>query len=419
MRRLENFLKIVIWTNIMIAVMLVADLLVATYFGLKTDAGLAKLSTTYLSGEISETVGENGEIQYSMTRQGIGRIDEFHGFAFILDDAGDVVWSYRLPDDVPMHYTIRDTVQFSRYYLNDYPVYTYILDNAVLVAGMPRQSVWKYSFSLQVSTVEMFIYLLPVLFAINVIALLVGPFLIIRHDAHKKERQRTSWIAGVSHDIRTPLSLVLGYADELVHAASNDFGGMDGESAAGSVEKKARMIEHQALRIRTLVTNLNTSNKLTYGMGVWRREKLLLPALLREAVCDMINRGIDEKYDISVTISEALEQLCVRGDRELITRLVENLINNAVSHNPQGCGIAVSLTSRRIWIFSKNVLEISDDGCGVSREQLRYFRSPVKLEKLPEHGLGIRLVRQIAMFHHWRLRFLNGQQGGFVCRIYL
>lgn len=188
---------------------------------------------------------------------------------------------------------------------------------------------------------------------------------------------------------------------------------------AAHVEKKAQMIEQQALRIRTLVTNLNTSNKLTYGMGVWRREKVLLPALLRESVCGMINRGIDEKYDISVLISEALEQFYVEGDRELVMRLIENLINNAINHNPQGCEITVSLTNRSLWIFKRVILEISDNGCGVSREQLRYFRSSMKLEKLPEHGLGIRLVRQIALFHRWRLQFLNDEQGGFVCRIYL
>ena len=131
----------------------------------------------------------------------------------------------------------------------------------------------------------------------------------------------------------------------------------------------------------------------------------------------MINRGIDEKYDISVIIPEALEQLYIKGDRELVMRLVENLLNNAINHNPQGCGITVSLAIRRLWIFKRIVLEISDTGRGVSREQLNYFRSSMKLEKLPEHGLGIRVVRQIALFHRWRLRFLNDEDGGFGCRI--
>lgn len=417
MRSLENFVKVFVWTNIMLAVMLIADLLVITFLGMRSEAGMTKLSPAYLSGEISRTVNEDGETQYSMSRQGTEAIDVFHGFAFVLDDAGDVVWSYQLPDDVPGHFTPGDIVRFSRYYLNDYPVYTHILDDAVLVAGLPRQTVWKYHLSFQISTVEMLFALIPILLVVNIAALLIGPSLIIRRGARRREKQRTSWIAGVSHDIRTPLSLVLGYADELLHSAQNSFEGVEGGSIAGHVEKKAQLIEQQALRIRTLVTNLNTSNKLAYGMGVWRRESVLLPALLRESVCGVINRGIDEKYDISVIISEALEQLYIKGDRELVMRLVENLLNNAINHNPQGCGITVSLAIRRLWIFKRIVLEISDTGRGVSREQLNYFRSSMKLEKLPEHGLGIRVVRQIALFHRWRLRFLNDEDGGFVCRI--
>ncbi|MDE6054846.1 MAG: hypothetical protein K2G55_14055, partial [Lachnospiraceae bacterium] len=350
MRRLENFIKIVVLTIIMLVVMLVADLLVMTYFGLKTDSGMTKFSTTYLSREVTKTVNEQGETQYGMSQQGIDRIDDFHGFAFLLDDAGDVIWSYQLPDDVPEHYTIRDVVRFTRYYLNGYPVYTHILDDVVLVAGMPRETVWKYHFSFQVSTVNMFAYVLPVLFLLNVIVLLVGPFLIIKYDEHRRERQRTSWIAGVSHDIRTPLSLVLGYADELLHSAQNNMEWLEKESVA----EKARMIEQQAIRIKTLVTNLNTSNKLTYGMGVWHQEKVLLPALIRESTCEIVNRGLDEKYDISVTIMETLEQFYIKGDRELLKRLIENLINNAINHNPQGCEIRIKLT-RADWGILKKI----------------------------------------------------------------
>lgn len=416
MRRLENFAKIIFLTILMTAVMLVADLIVITYFGIKTDSGLSKLLTAlYLSEEVVETVSEHGETKYSMSQQGLDRIDEFQGFAFILDNAGDVIWSYQLPDDVPEHYMIKDIVQFTRYYLNDYPVYTYIIDDVVLVAGLPRQTVWKYSLSFQISTVNTLFSVLPVLFLINIVVLLIGPFLIIKHDAHKREMQRTSWIAGVSHDIRTPLSLVLGYAEELIHTAGDSVESSEKESAAG----KAQMIEHQAIRIKTLVTNLNTSNKLTYGMGVWHREKVLLPALIRESICEIVNRGLDEKYDIRVTISETLEQFCVRGDRELIKRMIENLVNNAINHNPQGCAIRVSLTCRSLWIFRGIQLEVSDNGCGVSEKQLKSFRSSSGLDKLPEHGLGIRLVRQIASFHHWRVRFSRNHTGGFCCRIFI
>ena len=54
--------------------------------------------------------------------------------------------------------------------------------------------------------------------------------------------------------------------------------------------QKAQVIEEQAIRIRSLITNLNTENKLAYGMGNWEKERILLPALIREISCDWLNR---------------------------------------------------------------------------------------------------------------------------------
>ena len=154
-------------------------------------------------------------------------------------------------------------------------------------------------------------------------------------------------------------------------------------------------------------------------MGVWHQEKVLLPALIRESICEIVNRGLDEKYDISVTIMETLEQFYIKGDRELLKRLIENLINNAINHNPQGCEIRIKLTRADWGILKKILLEVSDNGCGVSKEQLKNFRVPARLDRLPEHGLGIRLVRQITSFHHWKVWFFNNNDGGFCCRIHV
>ena len=261
--------------------------------------------------------------------------------------------------------------------------------------------------------------ILPVMLVANIVIILVVPFLLVRRDSRRREMERTTWIAGVSHDIRTPLSLVLGYADEIhnITEKETDNGKID-KAIGNSICERTQIIEEQAIRIRTLVSNLNTENKLTYGMGGWKKEMILLPAVIRDIMCEILNRDIDEKYDIGVNISEELEQLSVKGNEELIKRMLENLINNAMNNNSEGCKIDVNLTKQKFLFWQKYVLEISDNGCGVSKEQLRRFKKIVKSDKLPEHGLGIRLVRQIAAFHHWRVRFLNNLEGGFSCRIY-
>ena len=130
-----------------------------------------------------------------------------------------------------------------------------------------------------------------------------------------------------------------------------------------------------------------------------------------------MNRNLGEQYELDVDISEELEQLSITGDRELIKRMLENLLNNAIVHNPQGCCIFVALRKKKIGVFFWCELVISDNGCGVSRKQLKKLRAPLRLEKLSEHGLGIRLVRRIAAMHHWSVKFSNYKSGGFCCRI--
>lgn len=415
MKRLENMTKYILISIGVLLFLLMADILVLAKIGI--DESLSNVSARHVAGELEECVDETGALQYSITQEGQRYIDAHQGFAFLMNEAGDVVWEHQMPDELPRHFTITDAIRFSRYYLMDYPVYTYIMENGVVVLGTPKGTTWKYVLTFQVKTMNTYVRVFPVMLLVNLLLLTVVPFLLVKRDQRRREKERTTWIAGVSHDIRTPLSLVLGYADEILHLTQE---GMEGVGdASKAVSRRAQAIEEQAVRMKTLVINLNTENKLSFGMGSWKKEKLLLPAVIRDTICEILNRNMDEKYDIRVSISENLEQLYVKGDKELIKRLLENLINNAINHNPQGCEIAVALNKCRSPFLKKYILELSDNGCGVSREQLRRFHTVIKSDKLPEHGLGIRLVRQIAAFHHWRVRFYNNKNGGFCCRIQL
>ena len=97
--------------------------------------------------------------------------------------------------------------------------------------------------------------------------------------------------------------------------------------------------------------------------------------------------------------------------------MLDNLINNAIVHNPEGCKIMISLQEKKVGWQTKCELTVSDNGQGASKEQLRKLQAPLKLERLSEHGLGLRLVKRIAKMQHWRVRFCNHAEGGFCCRI--
>ena len=140
-------------------------------------------------------------------------------WAMLIDENGDVVWQQGKPDDVPNHYTLTDVASFTRWYLNDYPVQVRIRPDGLLVAGSPKGSTWKHPFILDtevLATVPLWfagLFLLALLCVLGLTALVLSRQ--FRREQRERDTARSDWINGVSHDIRTPLSMIMGYAGQL------------------------------------------------------------------------------------------------------------------------------------------------------------------------------------------------------------
>ena len=169
------------------------------------------------------------------------------------------------------------------------------------------------------------------MFLINIILILLVPFLLVRHDSRRREMERTTWIAGVSHDIRTPLSLVLGYADEILHIAEDSMESETvDESVRQSIADRAQIIEEQAVRIRTLVTNLNMENKLTYGIPSKHSTTILRSA---NDECEIIVDGKTYSYTFKPKESHSFQvrKLVDIQDEDQVSR------NITVKIKEKGC----------------------------------------------------------------------------------
>lgn len=90
----------------------------------------------------------------------------------------------------------------------------------------------------------------------------------------RRDNARTQWIAGVSHDVRTPLALIMGWAEQLER---------DAETPAAS-RQKATGIRTQCEKLRTLIDDLNLTSKLEYGAQPLRRKSLRAGPLFRALV---------------------------------------------------------------------------------------------------------------------------------------
>ncbi|MDD2497122.1 MAG: HAMP domain-containing sensor histidine kinase [Desulfitobacteriaceae bacterium] len=386
------------------------------------------------------------EVGYTLSESARKTIEKQFQWVMLLDQEGNVIWSEDLPRDVPLKYTVSDVAGFTHWYLNDYPVYVWRHPDGLFVLGKEKGSAWKHNIEMPQRVMDNTLAWIPAILILNgaaavLLALLFGLQLfrslkplakgiedmaeklpvelsthgllgdlaaginktstqLINQEAalNKRDNARTTWIAGVSHDIRTPLSIMMGYASQLE----------DDSELPPSKREQAGIIRRQSERIKTLVNDLNLASKLEYDMQPLRRTSVALAPLLRGVTVDFLNSGLPASYSIGVTISENAQNTLVFGDEELLRRAVSNLIANSIKHNPNGCAIKVNLKKD----LDNCSLAVSDNGTGFAHDILENLNNPQGSGELQSHGLGLTIVRQIIKAHGGTTEFQNLPGGG-------
>ncbi|WP_449240520.1 sensor histidine kinase [Desulfoscipio gibsoniae] len=383
---------------------------------------------------------------YSLSGFAKNEIARQYQWAMLLSDDGHVIWSENLPGDVPLKYSVSDVAGFTRWYLNDYPVHVWRHPDGLFVLGGARDSVWKHGIEMPHKVMDNALAWFPAVLILNgaaavLLALLFGLQLfrslkplaegienmaekrlvelstrgllgdlaaginktsarLTKQEAalNKRDNARTTWIAGVSHDIRTPLSIVMGYSSQLE----------DDPELPQSKREQAGIIRRQSERIKTLVSDLNLASKLEYDMQPLRRDSVALAPLLRVVAADFLNSGLSGSYSVAVMIGENAQNTVVGGDEELLKRALYNLMANSIRHNPNGCDIKVTLEKG----WGNCSLSVSDNGIGFTQEALNNLNYPKGSARLENHGLGLTIVRQIIKAHGGTTEFRNLPEGG-------
>ena len=356
------------------------------------------------SQEITEHLHkEKGE--YRLAEEESKKLSGAQQFAMLLDNGGNILWSEFLPKELQKNYTLQDVAKFTRYYLEDYPVRTYVVPEGLLIIGQKKEQIWKYTLEYKEGVIRNLIEFLPLFLLFNALILVSVPIWIQKKRAKQKEEERTEWIAGVSHDIRTPLAIVLGNAEMIAATTESE-----------EIKDRALRIEKQGLRLRRLVENLNLFSKLSFGYGNLEKEKIQVSRFLRKTITEMRNQTEDERVQFTLDIQEDLQGLVLGFNENLMERALMNLLYNAVQHNPEGCEITVKLyQDEKAHVF----LQVEDNGCGLEKAALKRLNKK-NYEWEPstgQHGLGLKIVKQVISRHRWKVQFGEGSQGGFLCRI--
>lgn len=356
------------------------------------------------SEEIMEHLHKEND-EYRLEEEESKKLSGAQQFAMLLDNGGNILWSEFLPKELRKSYTLQDVAKFTRYYLEDYPVRTYVVPEGLLIIGQKKEQIWKYTLEYKEGVIRNLIEFLPLFLLFNALILVSVPIWIQKKRAKQKEEERTEWIAGVSHDIRTPLAIVLGNAEMIAATTESE-----------EIKDRALRIEKQGLRLRRLVENLNLFSKLSFGYGNLEKEKIQVSRFLRKTITEMRNQTEDERVQFTLDIQEDLQGLVLGFNENLMERALMNLLYNAVQHNPEGCEITVKLyQDEKAHVF----LQVEDNGCGLEKAALKRLNKK-NYEWEPstgQHGLGLKIVKQVISRHRWKVQFREGSQGGFLCRI--
>jgi two-component system phosphate regulon sensor histidine kinase PhoR len=211
------------------------------------------------------------------------------------------------------------------------------------------------------------------------------------------ETMRADFVANLTHEIRTPLSALYGYAETL----------QDGVEDPETAKRFLAIIEKQAKRLARLVDDLLSLSNLERGLAPLKLEEIAPRSILEDAA--ELMREQAERGGISLTLEAPSELPSIRADRDKMHQVFLNLIDNGIKYTPRGG--KVSLQARLANHPGGNgaaaiEMIVADTGEGIPASDIprlteRFYRvDRARSRELGGTGLGLAIVKHIVQLHH-------------------
>ena len=385
---------------------------------------------------------ENEDGELKIKDIGLERLDEYGLWIQVIDGSGQEIFSYHKPEHYPTCYSVSELIAFETSgYENGNTVFvgSYEASGEVwnYLVGFPY-AIGKYMLYYNGETVGRLspLFRIAILFILCVVAaafLAYGFWLtrqmgkitkgiesislrtyrpfqekgifssiyaalnkmdreIQRSDQLREhtERARQEWIANITHDLKTPLSPVKGYAELLADGAAAE---------SRTVQEYGSIILKNVDHAEKLVNDLKLTYQLDSGAVPFHPQQVRLVRYLRELVIDVTNDPAFSGRDLE--FESNLPEITAAVDPGLFRRAVQNLIVNALVHNPPETKVTISITE----IQESGIrISIRDNGVGMSEEEQsnlfsRYYRGTNTKEKPEGSGLGLAIAKQIVTLH--------------------
>ncbi len=376
---------------------------------------------------VHDYIMENKEDEQFFTTANRSFLKENNLWAIRIGGGGKVIESCRKPSEIPETYKMTDVARFTRYYLKDYPVMTYIVGEDLLVIGYPKGTMDKlpfnyYSVEQWLLNVDLaLIFLLGYLFFLffmyrrernNLFKKLsplqealdkiyaddfapldeTGPLKEVSHavnDANARyvqlNKSQSQWIRGISHDVRTPLSKLSWGLNDLKDESNKDV---------------VEAMEEEIMRISKTIQDLNDTSRLQ-NLGN-ERFTLQNPApILRKIIVAHLN----EEPERNILFDNQLDdETKINMDSHLFSRMIDNVIKNSLGYQSGDIHVDCREEDDLVHII------IWDEGGGVEKEVLDRLEQ-TDISSVYVHGMGLMISKQICQLQGGKMVAENKNDG--------
>ncbi|WP_086348997.1 sensor histidine kinase [Candidatus Enterococcus clewellii] len=225
----------------------------------------------------------------------------------------------------------------------------------------------------------------------------------------KADAMKQEWIANITHDLKTPLSPIKGYAELLTDGFSTN--------SEEDIVRYGENIVNNVLSTERLINDLKLVYQMESGAVPLNMQQIDLSSEVRETIIDLLNQPKFADRSIEYRCEDAPVKITV--DPMLIKRTIENIIINALIHNPVETEIIVVLE-----VADEITLSIKDNGKGISDEEMkkvfdRYYRGNHNDEKPEGSGLGLAIAKQVIELHNGKIAIRSTSDEGTTILIHL
>ena len=219
-------------------------------------------------------------------------------------------------------------------------------------------------------------------------------------DIRKIEIEKQDFFINASHELKTPLTSILGYSELLINMSAKD----KNENKKTDFIKR---INAEALRMKELVLNMLTLSRMEANWQETIDEKIDL----KDIILNVFESNKIKSQKRNINIELHIESAIIIANKEKITEVVNNLVDNAIKYTDDYGEIKIILKNNK----DKAIFTVKDNGCGIESKYLnrifeRFFRvKNEKYLKVQGTGLGLTIVKNICAHYNADI-YINSEE---------